>query len=521
MSEVDGEQTRPGIGGRWPEIALALALAAAWPLLSRYVPLSHDIAWQLWIGRQISHGVGLYTPLLEVNPPLWFWAAAPIVQVSALLGISAFSGLIGFYVLATALSAGLLALLVREQTPGRRFSMYLVLAMAAVVLLIREFGQREQYTLLASVPYVALIARRAAGRPVSARLAIAVALFAATGFALKPYFVAAPLFLEAWFRLSARPHWRPWRPEWFVLPIAALAYGAAILAFAPGFLSSAVPMDRLAYGAFDSPIGDLLGSELAWPAVLCALGAALLGRIRSPIAAASLVAAAAYALAFAVQAKGWFYQGIPAMGLLLLGITAEAATLHWSDLRLRQKLGVGLLAWAFVIPFANATFLGLGVYHNRFRADVLALTRDLKPGQPVMAFASRATFAWPMVEERRLIWTSRDYTFWMLPAIARDRASGHPSPKLAALARTIQAQTLQDMRCHPPVRILVHDPQREPRDRALFGNPRFDYLAFFREDPGIAELLTHYRPGPPGPWRTYDLADPTGIRPEGPCRQIF
>ena len=506
---------------RWPEAALAIALVAAWPLLTRYVPLTHDIAWQLWLGRQMSHGVGLYDPLLEVNPPLWFWAAVPIVRASALAGIPALSGLIAFFVLATALSAGLLAVLTREQPAGRRFSTYLVLAMAAVVLLMREFGQREQYVLLASVPYVALIARRAAGRTVSAPLAIAVALFAASGFALKPYFVAAPVFLEVWFWASARPRWRPWRPEWFVLPIAALAYGAAVLAFAPAFLKDAVPMDRLAYGAYEAPIGDLLGSEQAWPAMLAALGVALLGRIRSRFAAACLVAAAAFALAYAVQDKGWFYQGIPAMGFILLGVATEAGALRWSELKLRQKLGVGLLITAFVIPFVIATILGVGVYHNRFRPEVLALTRDLKPGQPIMVFSARSTFAWPMVEERGLVWVSRDYTFWMLPAIARDRASAHPSPKIAQLARTVQAEALQDMRCHPPVRILVHDPQREARDRVLFGNPRFDYLSFFREDPGMAELLTHYRAGPTGPWRTYDLADPGGIRPSGPCRPIY
>lgn len=520
MSDLDGDQMSPGTTARWPEVALAVALLVAWPLLQN-VPLSHDIAWQLWIGRQMSHGVGLYAPLLEVNPPLWFWLAVPIVRLSDLAGVPAFSGLVGFFILATGLSAGLLAVLVRDHPPSQRFSMYVVLGLASVVLLTREFGQREQYALLTSVPYAALIARRAAGRAVSTPLAIGVALFAATGFALKPYFAAAPLFLEAWLLIAGRPHWRPWRPEWFVLALAAGAYGAAILVFAPDYLTSTIPLNRLAYGALQAPLGDLLGSELAWPAAITALGVVLLGRIRSGIAAAFLAAGAAFTLAFAVQAKGWFYQGIPATGLLLLGISAEAATLRWSALKLREKLGVGLLCWAFIIPFANTAFLGFGVYHNRFRADVLALTHDLKPGQPILAFTSRATFAWPMVEERGLVWTSRDYTFWMLPAIARDRASAHHSPEIARLAKTIQAETLQDMRCRPPIRILVHDPQREARDRLLFGNPRFDYLDFFREDPGIAELLTHYAPSQKGAWRTYDLVRPSGIRPAGPCRPIY
>jgi len=52
--------------------------------------------------------------------------------------------------------------------------------------------------------------------------------------------------------------------------------------------------------------------------------------------------------------------------------------------------------------------------------------------------------------------------------------------------------------------------------------PRFDYLDFFREDPGIAEMLTHYAPGPSGVWRTYDLVYRGGIKPPlGPCRRVY
>jgi hypothetical protein len=127
-----------------------------------------------------------------------------------------------------------------------------------------------------------------------------------------------------------------------------------------------------------------------------------------------------------------------------------------------------------------------------------------------------------MVEERRLLWPSRYYSFWMLPAIAQDRLSGHPSPELARLAAAVQAETLQDMRCNPPARILVHATNREQREQQIFGQKNFDYLAFFKEDPGIAEMLTHYAPGPRGAWRTYDLVDPGGIKPPlGPCRRVY
>ena len=84
------------------------------------VPLSHDIAWQLWLGRQLGHGVGLYSQLVELNPPLWFWMTVPIVWLSERAGISDLSGLVTFFVLAIALSATLLAILVHERPARRR-----------------------------------------------------------------------------------------------------------------------------------------------------------------------------------------------------------------------------------------------------------------------------------------------------------------------------------------------------------------------------------------------------------------
>lgn len=521
VQSVVGAHRLLRIEARWPEIAAGVALLLAGAVVA-HAPLSHDIAWHLWIARQIGHGAGLYTDVVELNPPLWFWLAVPIVRLADLTGVSAFAGLLAFFMTATTLSVGLLAVLVRERSAPERATMYGVFGLVSLGLVLREFGQREQYALLAALPYAVLIARRSAGRPVSPWLAVCVTTFAATGLALKPHFIAVPLFLEAWLFLRARPSWRAWRPEWFVLALVAIGYAAAVLALTPAYLTAMAPMTGLTYAAYDLPVGQLLESELAWPAGLTLLGVLVLGRLRSRIAAATLVAAAAFVLGYIVQAKGWFYQGIPATGLLLFAIGAEASAVRWSARSIREKAGLALLGWAFFLPILNSAVLGYDVYRNRFRTEVTALTADLPPGASVMAFSARATFIWPMVEERHLLWPSRYYTFWMLPAIVRDRMTGHPTPQLARLAKTVQAETLHDMRCNPPARILVHDAMRDERDRMLFRQPGFDYLSFFREDPGIAEMLTHYAPGPKGAWRTYDLVDPRGLKPPvGPCRRVY
>jgi hypothetical protein len=88
------------------------ALLAAIIAILAQLPPNNDVAWQLWIGRQLAGGAVLYRDIVEINPPLWFWLAVPIVQAANLLGISGTAAVVGFLGVAAALSVALLQRLV-------------------------------------------------------------------------------------------------------------------------------------------------------------------------------------------------------------------------------------------------------------------------------------------------------------------------------------------------------------------------------------------------------------------------
>ena len=77
----------------WP-LAVALLLVVVAGTLLWNAELVNDVAWQLWVARQLAHGITLYTDIVEVNPPLWFWAAIPVVDLAQLLGVSSYHVLI-------------------------------------------------------------------------------------------------------------------------------------------------------------------------------------------------------------------------------------------------------------------------------------------------------------------------------------------------------------------------------------------------------------------------------------------
>jgi hypothetical protein len=498
---------------RWPEALLALAVAL-WLIPVRHAVLGHDVVWQLWLGRQMANGVGLYSELVEVNPPLWFWLGEALTRPGMVIGQPGSAMLTGFFVAATAVSATLLALAVREARPVIRSGIYAGFVLVALATTLREFGQREHFAMLTTIPWVALVARRRAGLATSLPLGLAIGLFGAAGFALKHYFVLIPVLLEAWLLIAGGWRaWRLWRPELIALAASALAYVGAILAFAPAFVAEMLPMIGLAYGDFNSPFAVVL-RNLGLPRLGLALVAlVVIGRRPSPFAAASLVAALGFGIAYLLQAKGWHYHLIPVSGLVLLAIIPDAVRALVDNPSWRTRGGAaiaGVLAlWAAV------TVVREGYYFTPARAATEAALAGVPAGQSVMIMSAYGSAPWPMVAEQRLLWPSRYFSLWMLPSIT---AAGNDArgAALARLAVRVRADTTHDLLCNPPERLLLDNATSQG------WRPGFDYLAFFSADADFRALMTHYRRAPgSGKLAVYVLADPGGIRRPAGCRPIY
>jgi hypothetical protein len=302
---------------------LALVVAARAP-----GTVGSDVAWQLWIAHQLNGGVGLYRDVVETNPPLWFWMGMPVDRLSGLIHVRSDHLLILLIGGFAGLSLAATDRIVRDAIDRPRRA--LLLAYAALVLAAMpwlQFGQREQIVLIGALPYAALIGARRRGRAVPRSLACLVGLGAALGFALKHYFLLVPVLLELWLLLGRKGKWRPVRPETLAIVGAGLAYAGAFVLFAGDYLSNALPLILLAYGV----TGAERFLDLLQPAVLAA-GATLALILAHPrllrsepsgLAAALAVAAAGFAAAYFIQAKGWSYHAVPFAGCAALALAAS------------------------------------------------------------------------------------------------------------------------------------------------------------------------------------------------------
>ena len=304
MSRLVGIATA-GAGG----VLLALLL---------WAPMNHDVAGILHIARRMLAGEALYVDIADVNPPLAFLLGLPPVWLADLLGMSPRLGWAGAVLAAWAWAVLGAARLLR----GRPEVGAVVLAGALLLGpgAAGMLGQREHLFLLLAFPW---IAARAAGVPAEGRLAVAAALLAGLGGALKPPFLVVLLAVEAVALLREGPRrWIRLPGPWPLVAGPAAHALAVVLAF-PAYLTDALPWLLGPYQAMGR-LGPWEMLAVAPWGFWAALGLALAGIAAAPRRSAPWVVAGLTALGgLLLQGKGWSYHWLPA--LLLLAAAGAAA----------------------------------------------------------------------------------------------------------------------------------------------------------------------------------------------------
>lgn len=487
-------------------VALATWALATWLLWN--VPLNNDVSWQYWVARQLRGGARFGREVIEVNPPLWFWEAIPMSALADRLGVATARLLVAVTMARTVLAVLLTTALV-ARTPARRQAVAGGLFVLLLALPVFCFGEREHLLLLGALPYAALIARRAEAGPVDRRLVLAIGLVSGWSFALKPYFALVPLALEAWLAWHSGRRWRPLRAETAALAALALAYVAALLAFAPDWLTHVVPMARLFYADFSPPFAWLATRQPYLPAWLLGGAAVLVARPRSAQAQAAAVATGAFLACYVAQAKGFPYHALP--------VTVGLAWTLWLSI---MKEGDGAAALArrplavLAIGLAFATAALIGPFQAPPLGRLAPVVDRLPPGTRFAVISAHSWDAFPLVEKSGFVQPlSTANPMMALRTVLREGEGQHATPQGRALRRWMLDTVAADLaRC--PAQALLID---AAADSPVLAGIGVDYLAYLRRDPRFATLLTAYRPAVRDGGRVLLLALPNRLPPPTAC----
>ena len=478
----------------WPEylawLGLGLWLACFWS-----GPLINDVGWQLWIGRQLNAGATLYVDILEINPPLWFWFGAVVQRVSALSGIGGLQVLTLAFTALAILSVWLCRSLIPN--PRERAGLYAALLLTLFLTSIYAHGQREQFTLLATFPYIALIAARSERRTVSARLAVTIALVAALGLALKHYFVLLPLFLEAW--LVWRERKVAVRPELLTLAAVGTAYAASIPILTPDYLTTMVPLISDVYRGFDQSVLTLVRHPPLYAAILAVVILRVQQRQVPALAHGMAIAALGFSAAFLAQAKGFEYHAVPILGTALASLFVLLFSTGSKHPTRGHLLGAAVLACAAVTPILAGP--------ARFDQAGVKATGALPTGASITVLSTSGHAAWPLVEERRFTWSSRHMMLWMAGPVWLHMDEDRVTLADRRLAARIRSEVATEIACSRPAMVLVD----QRYDHLIPGGT---VLSFFQQDPAFGEAMRDYRRAPDVEYlQVWRRLSPTANRP--------
>lgn len=466
-------------------------------------PLNHDVAAVLDFSRRWLGGERLYVDLVDVNPPLIFmlnlvpaaiarWTSLAPAQalLACLLGLA---GLLWW--MADALRAGRAEGVVEAAVLTTCLPLLLVMAGS-------DFGQRDVLMAMAAIPYCLLAARRIEGPAVAPGLTLGVALVAALGFALKPYFLAVPLLVEALVLLRVGRARAQRDPVPWVMGAVWIAYLLVILLAFPAYRAEVLPFALTFYGSIHGPgPWAVLGMDVMGAAGFLLLALPLAMRRRAGAFPQALAVAACGAfLAAWMQHKGWTYHVLPVTILGCGAIVVAAAC--WADSALPDARAravapalAAIAAFGVLLytvrggetPWRQAAFHGEApgrltawLRQEARGADVLALSPDLFPLQPALTYADAHQHLHTM-------------SIWPLQAAYRTCPEGaapyHALSEMTPGEFAFYHQTAEDFAVAPPRALVI----TRHTNIASCGD-RFDLLEYFLRHPLFAETFLRYWP---------------------------
>lgn len=487
MAKVEPVSTLYLLGG--------VAVAGLGLVLSLIVLPGPDLLWRMHIADGLLAGKVMYRDFLEVNPPLWFWAALPAAWLAQNTPILAYHALIGLN-MAVMVSATFLLFQLAKKTlgPSTAAAAAFGFLFALCLVSIGDLGQREQSLLMACGLWIALLCARLEAREVGLATAILVGLVSAYGFALKHYFVLLPLVLEVWLLWRQKRAWRPFRPENLTLAFTALAYAGAIWTFTPDFLGRMMDLIQTAYFAFGSWTGSisrqrqhllLMQSLFVFLPIILIV---LTKERRAFFVALALASIACLAIVM-LQQKGWRYHFVAAHGLsamLSIMIVHQAFVSQKTGLRLAFPLvATWALIWNLVAVPAISNVQTRGQIVDPLLKSIVA--KEPKESRIFILSVGPDYAFHPLADAGRPYW-SRYYSMWMMPGLL----TPSNDPKLEAIRKVemarVRADFIEDIQCSRPS-LIVGEVGYVRTKKPV----RFDAISYLAEDPAFkAWLNAHY-----------------------------
>lgn len=277
-----------------------------------------DISWLMLAAKRMLAG-GTYTKdFFEPNPPMAIYIYIPAVLLAKATNLSSHWSLFLYVYLMSFISLFLCHKLLKTifLKEDSRFIPVLMMTIASVLLILPagSLGQKENFLIILSLPYLLLVSSRLEKHEPSHSFSILIGLLAGIGFAIKPFFLIAFMLIEIYFCFQKRTIKALLRPEILTIGTVLIIYVSLILFLHMDYLSIVIPNVAPSYYLkFNISIWETLSNNQTINSIFVLLFFIVCYKNNhyKQLCSVLLLASIGFFISFIIQRQTWFYRLIP------------------------------------------------------------------------------------------------------------------------------------------------------------------------------------------------------------------
>ena len=353
-----------------------------------------------------------------------------------------------------------------------------LVAAALAILPAQTFGQREHIAMILLMPLLALWTSRLAEVEQRILPVLAAGLGGGLALTIKPHFALglAPAFI------TLLVYTRSWRLifalENRIAGAVAAIYGASVVVFYPTFVSDIVPMAMAIYLPIRQSLLVMLVPLLLAAAQLWLAASWRPGLFNLPAIVMLSAAACGFFLVLVLQGKGWPYHSYPTLVFVYIILAVALSSRELPESRPRMEKAV--LAGTAAVACVTFCWFNLAVSLTMLNEPI----RKLAVNPRLAIISPEIAVGHPLVRQVGGTWVMRGPGLGAAAAVIKRTRQGaldsDTAKRLAVYAERDRAGLVEDIRQNRPDIIVI--------DRTAF-----DWEAWARADPALAEQLAAYR----------------------------
>ena len=509
---------------RWHDKMITIALILLAYFIQTHLVISGDVAFLAMAADRLLAGGHYASDFFETNPPMNIYLYIPACLIAKYFALSMTAAL-RIYIFAVALTSlslcyYLLSLScqLRLETskvnchPARRRGIQLpsivprgpvivalqyTLVFVLFIVPANQFGQREHFLLMLSLPYLFSVVLRLERKTIPITLSIVIGLLAGVGFALKPFFLITPALVELFLIWQKKSALTLFRVEALTIAAVILSSLAVTWLFHRDYLLIILPVVFHYYfpakthpwlSFFESPFVVYCLAAIVFYAMVYRFT-----RYRY-LSAVLFLALLGFIAAFTIPRAPWFYHVLPALGvayLLTVLLFADVVLAYLATPVMVLLVGV-LMFFSPVLTTIEQTTYWLADAKWGQTAALTAYFNRL-PAGPLYCFSGRTTAdCFPLVENTHRSFGSRQTFFWWMNGMVKDvyYPSLHHQPIPQNTWRdfmVLSTLTADDLNHYQPAFIMVN-----AFEESVYGED-FHFIAFLSRNENFKRAWQPYR----------------------------